>query len=181
MPDTELVNGEKITLRPIAVSDTANIVRWRNSEGVNRFFLDRRAITAESHERWLETQVFPGAVKQFIIVNRETGNDIGSCFFKDIDDAGKKAELGIFIGEAESRGKGLGSDTVRTLTGYGFETLGLNKVYLRVLASNARAMVAYKNVGFKTDGVLRQDCFCDGRFEDVCIMSILKNEFFGRN
>ena len=175
-----MLKGKKITLRPIASADTESIVKWRNSEGVNRFFLDRRPITPESHERWLETQVFTGAVKQFIIVNNETGNDVGSCFLKDIDEVSKKAELGIFIGEDEARGKGLGSDAVLTLTGYGFDALELNKVYLRVLASNARAVAVYKNVGYKTDGVLRKDYFSGVRFEDVYIMSILKNEFFRR-
>jgi len=62
------------------------------------------------------------------------------------------------------------------MVNYGFKNLNLNRIYLRVFETNARAIHCYEKAGFKHEGRLRQACFLDGEYKDVLMMSILKSE-----
>jgi len=66
---------------------------------------------------------------------------------------------------------------MRTFLRHAFVTLNLNRVSLRVLKSNQRAMKVYERVGFKLVGRLREDRYSQGRFEDTLIMGILYDEW----
>ena len=57
---------------------------------------------------------------------------------------------------------------------YAFETLNLNRVWLHVYEDNKGAIRAYEKVGFKTEGVLRQDSFRRGRYGNTVMMGILE-------
>jgi RimJ/RimL family protein N-acetyltransferase len=65
---------------------------------------------------------------------------------------------------------------VQTLSGWGFDTLNLNRVFLRVFADNARAIRCYAKVGYQQEGRLRQHDFYNGAYRDVLIMGLLRGE-----
>jgi RimJ/RimL family protein N-acetyltransferase len=60
---------------------------------------------------------------------------------------------------------------------YGFCHLNLHRVHLTVLKTNDRAISLYEKLGFKTEGILRDEQFRDGRYVDVIVMGILENEW----
>lgn len=64
---------------------------------------------------------------------------------------------------------------------YGFFELGLNKIYLYTISNNERARKVYLRNGFVHEGVLRKHYFCNGDYQDLWVMSILKNEWKGNN
>ena len=88
-----------VSIRKITRKDTKKIIKWRNSKAVMNVFIDRNPLTKEQHYNWLETKVKTGEVVQFIISDDE--KDIGSVYFRDINNNHKKAEIGIFIGDDE--------------------------------------------------------------------------------
>lgn len=170
-----LLSSEKVQLRPISESDTANIVKWRNSDSVLSWFFIRELLTEESHTKWLQNFVQTGKVAQFIIVDKQSGLDIGSTFLKDIDTVNLKAEFGIFIGEPSALGKGFGTEATSLIINYGFEHLKLHRITLRVFSDNQRAISAYKKAGFVTEGVLKEDIHVGDEFKDITIMASIKN------
>lgn len=168
-----MIEGTKVCLRPITGADTEHIIRWRNSEWVRRYFIDRNPLTREIHENWLKTRVETGRVAQFIIVEKESGQDVGTVYLRDIDPDHHRAEFGIYIGEPGLRQHGLGTEATRLICAYGFETLGLHRIYLRVLADNTAAARCYEKAGFQPEGVLRQHMFDGERYHDVALMGCL--------
>ena len=60
------------------MSDTDNIVRWRNNPNVVKNFIFREPFTAEIHTKWMENKVKTGQVVQYIIEDLESGKDVGS-------------------------------------------------------------------------------------------------------
>ncbi len=169
----DLIESESVLLRPITLEDTPLIVRWRNTESVRRNFIFREPFTAEMHTRWMQTRVASGEVLQFIIVDRESGQSVGSVYFRDVDKKNRSAEYGIFIGEEAARGKGLGSETARVFTDYGFRELGLHRISLRLLADNTQAEKSYRNAGFEREGLFRDMVLLDGEYRDVLFMAKL--------
>ena len=179
MKDLPLIEGEKVILRPITDADTDDIVRWRNDPEVWRYFLFREPFTPEMHRAWLRDKVATGRVIQYIIIDRESGRSAGSVYFRDVDPKNESAEYGIFIGEADARGKGLGSETARLFTDFGFQTLGLHRISLRLLSDNVRAQRSYEKAGFHIEGVFRDMVLLDGAWRDVTFMAKLENDSEG--
>lgn len=171
-----VINGEKLSLRPITDADTDDIVRWRNDPEVWKYFLFREPFTPEMHRNWLKTRVETGKVIQYIIVERETGKSVGSVYYRDIDEKNEAAEYGIFIGEAFARGRGLGTETARLFTAFGMDVLRLHRIFLKVLGGNDIARRSYEKAGFRTEGVFRDYVKIGGEFADVVFMARLAGE-----
>lgn len=169
--------GEKITLKPIEMEDTENILRWRNTSEIRRNFIYQETLTFEDHISWLENMVATKKVVQFIIIEKGTSQAIGSVFLRDIDLKNQKAEYGIFIGEVSAHGKGYGTEAAKLIVDYGFNELELNKIFLRVFADNLAGIRSYKKVGFVEEGLFRQDVKIENEFRDMVFMACynLKN------
>lgn len=169
---SDKANG--IFLRMMTYEDTESIVAWRNTERVKSRFLYRGEFTPQTHENWIKTMVETGKVVQMMICLENTGEAIGSVYVRDIDYANKKAEYGIFIGSEEHSGKGYGTAAAKLMLQYCFETLGLHKIFLRVLADNSRAIGSYEKAGFEREAYLKDEIFLDGRYRDLVFMAILE-------
>lgn len=169
------ITGTKVYLRPIQLSDTSNIVRWRNMPHVSHNFIFQEPFTPEMHTRWMETKVFSGEVIQYIIKDLESGQDVGSVYLRDINWVHRTAEYGIFIGEDSARGKGIGSETARLFTQYGLQELKLHRIMLRVLGHNIQAIRSYEKAGFVQEGIARSMVFLNGSYQDVVFMAILND------
>jgi RimJ/RimL family protein N-acetyltransferase len=112
--------------------------------------------------------------RDFAIVEGNT--HLGNCGLCNLDEARRKAELWIYLGER--RGGGVGSAAVRELLRLAFEELRLNRVYLRVVADNPRALEFYRRLGFKEEGRFRQDTRHGDAFVDSIWLAILAGDYF---
>ena len=139
-----VLEGAAVRLRPIADADTDLIVKWRNTPSVVQNFIFRQTFTPEMHRSWLATKVATGQVVQYIIIDKADDKPIGSVYYRDIDGHNRSAEYGIFIGEESARGKGLGTETAKLFTDFGFAELQLHRISLRVLAENTAARRSYE-------------------------------------
>ena len=166
-----MLQNERILLREIASTDTPNIIRWRNNPNVRERFMQQELFTEESHEEWLRTQVQTGHVAQYIITDRVSGRDVGSTFLRDIDNDNHHAEIGIFIGENEARGCGLGVSAVLLLTEHGFQELKLHRVFARILADNDASLRCFEKAGYIRESYCHDDVRINDRYRDIVFMA----------
>lgn len=166
----------KIYLRLMMREDTDLIVAWRNSDAVRRNFIYQEPFTREGHENWIRTMVDTGRAVQMMICDLDADTPFGSVYIRDIDRHHNKAEYGIFIGEPDARGRGVGTAAARLMLRYCFEEQKLHRVYLRVLAENLPAIRSYEKAGFVKEGFLRGDVRIDGEYRDVVWMAAIAGE-----
>lgn len=166
----------QIYLRPMNAEDTDMIVAWRNKPSVKNYFIYRADFTREGHLYWLHEVVEKGHACQMVICDKATDKPLGSVYIRDIDQNHKKGEYGIFLGEEAARGRGIGTEAACLMIQYGFEKLGLHRIYLRVLAGNERAIRSYEKAGFKQEGYLHHDVCIDGEYMDIVWMAIVNEE-----
>ena len=171
-----VLEGSKVILRPISMADTPLILKWRNTDSVRKNFIYRELFTEETHINWMNTKVATGEVVQFIIHDKEHGRDVGSVYLRDINPLHESAEFGIFIGEDEARGRGIGSNAATLICDYGFDALKLHRISLRLLGNNSAARRSYEKVGFKHEGTFTDMVKLDGKFTDIEFMAIVKKE-----
>ena len=173
---SNVLEGDKVRIRPITMEDTPHIVAWRNDPHVRKNFVFQTLFTPEIHEAWMRGPVEQGTVCQFIIELQQSKKPIGSVYFRDIDPINENAEYGIFIGENDARGCGYGTEAAKLALDYAFHNLNLHRVFLRVFANNQQAVQSYKKAGFQQEGLFRESVKIDGKFFDMIFMAIIKKE-----
>lgn len=167
------VEGEQIVLRPMTEEDTPLVVRWRNNPRVRACFVFRETFTEELHQRWIREHIEgAGDVVQWIICRREENGTrpVGSVYFRDIDSERETAEYGIFIGEDDAVGHGIGTETARLACRAAREQLGLKTVILRVYCDNTPAIRSYERAGFTVVEKLADVRSTDGEIRDMFMM-----------
>ncbi len=102
---------------------------------------------------------------------------VGGCGLINLDYLHRRAEIGIFVGDKALWGRGVGSEAMTLVIGYGFDYLNLHRIYLRVFAENARAIRVYEGLGFQHEGRFRDAEWRHGRWLDMLYMSILEPEW----
>lgn len=83
----------------------------------------------------------------------------------------------IIIWDADSVGKGVGTEATWMVTDYGFRALNCHRIWLGVHEDNKGAIKVYEKVGYKLEGVLRDAIFCYGKFSNTRTYSMLRPEW----
>lgn len=175
-----MIYGKATLLRRPDRDDLPHFVRWLNNPETRRYLQAFQPMSLTEEEQW-----FDGLLKDtsratyfYCIAARESGELIGNVGLKDVDTRCRSAELGIMIGDGANQNRGYGTDAMLTMLRFSFEELNLNRVMLRVHEDNVRAIRVYEKVGFVHEGRLRQAQWKSGRYYDILIMAILRDEWF---
>jgi RimJ/RimL family protein N-acetyltransferase len=87
------------------------------------------------------------------------------------------ARLACIIGSRQHMGRGYGSAAIAHLLDHAFGELALHKVWLMAFSTNHRALATYRRIGFREEGVLREEYFHDGGWHDMVRLSLLGREW----
>ena len=171
-----ILRGQKVVLRPFRWTDVPYQHRWMNDREVSHFLKVGGDVPIEDVEEWYDVPVDPDDPRTFAILAGE-GEVIGAIQLRKISWDHSWGELAMLIGEKAYWGKGYGTDAVRTFLRWCFQDIGLNRVELHVLEYNQRATRCYEKAGFSKEGVLRRRFFREGRYWDLHVMGILREEW----
>lgn len=171
-----MIRGDKVIFRAIEREDLAQLRDWRNDPDLRRRTREFRLLSLENQERWFKGLHDDRNTIMFAVLN-EKRNLIGVVGLTYIDWKNRRAEVSIYIGEKTVQGQGYGLDALRTITRYGFHEANLHKLYAEIFAFNEPSVRLFEKVGFKRDGVKREDQYVDGKYWDTFVYSILAREF----
>jgi len=181
-----VIYGERIRFRAAEREDLPTFVRWINDPEVQQGIGIYLPYSQVAEENWFESMLKHPLDEHVLAIEvrqpaanggEESWKLIGSCGFSDIDRRNRSAEFGINIGEKDYWNRGYGTEAVRLLVKYGFNTLNLHRIFLRVFETNPRAVRAYEKAGFTHEVRYRQAEFRNGKYIDMLVMSILRDEF----
>jgi len=161
--------GTTVTLRPVTALDIPRlteilaqpeVARWwpgYDAERTRREFLEAPDVTA------------------FTIT--VVGDLIGSAqYHEEPSDDYRHASIDVFLDPAW-HGKRLGSDSVRALARHLLYERGHHRLAIDPPAANAKAIRAYRRVGFKPIGTARHySRDGDGQWKDALLMDLLKQD-----
>lgn len=160
-----LTNG-KMTLRPIEESDLTLILAWRNRDSIRTSFFDSAIITWQQHLKFWQNYLCRNNDQMWIVSWK--GLPCGTVALYNIDYIDSSAEYGrLMLPDRDAMSddhqmlKALGGAAHivnEMIVDYAFTSLGLHKVYGRILAGNQSAIRNVKNSGFtvskEPDGTL---------------------------
>ncbi|MFX1456861.1 MAG: GNAT family N-acetyltransferase [Promethearchaeota archaeon] len=178
-----MLKGERVTLGPIKREYIDLYLKWFNDPEITQYLTMYRPLTRMFEEDWIENLKNRDDTIAFaILIHDENGEErhIGNCGIHNIDWKNRVAEVGITIGEKDCQSKGYGTEAMEILIDYGFKSVNLNRIQLRVYEFNTRAINSYSKIGFMEEGRMRQAIFISGEYHDVIFMSILREEWVKR-
>ena len=175
-----MIYGKRIRLRGVERTDIPKSFEWINDPEVNEGLAVYLPMSLRDEEQWFERISQREQEEKPMVIEIREGAGwklVGNCRVFNIEWTPRSAELGIMIGEKSIWNQGYGTETMQLLLQHGFETLNLNRIYLRVYSTNPRAIRAYEKAGFVMEGTLRQAVYKHGKYADVHIMSVLSSEW----
>lgn len=168
-----ILAGERVRLRPMTPDDAEHIARWAADPDFARSQWGRmRKQGIEAAREFIGWFDKPGS--RLFAIEHE-GRVVGFANYRDLNTGDRKCEIGLGIGEKDLWSRGLGRDALRTLLRHLFEDLDLQRVGLHVIATNDRAIAAYKAAGFEVEGTERLSRRADdGTFHDMVAMAAIR-------
>lgn len=162
---------KKIYLRPIVKSDIKKLNEWKNDEETYKFLGGGfMPISIDQQEKWLDSMIdLTGNNKRFMICDNED-LVIGMIGLYNINCIHRNCEIGVYIGEKNSRGNGYGKKACILVETFAKEYLNLRKIKLNVVFDNNYALNMWESLGYIKVGELVEERFIKGEYLNLIIM-----------
>jgi len=166
--DTERFYLERLTIEHLS----QEYVDWLNDNQVNQFLMTGGNYTSEMLKDFL-INVSNQDMYFWAIKDKMDDRHLGNIKIHPINVKHGWGEYGILIGDQSYWGKGVGFEVSSAVINFCFEgNLKLRKINLGVRAENIAAIVLYKKLGFKIEGVFKKHLVTSTGFDDVLRMAI---------
>jgi len=171
---------DRLFLRESTFEDCKYFSKWEQDKNVTTFFTindgrDYEEITREFFEREGDK-----SQKQFTICMKNSGEPIGRIYISSINYHYDSLDISrIYIAEQNNRGKGFGEEALLLALKWAFEDMNMERVTLDHFTGNDIAGNLYEKVGFRREGVMRHGGKKNGKYVDLHLMSMLRDEYFG--
>lgn len=172
-----MIIKEEIYIRLMEESDIDYKVAWFNDPEVRKTLNLEFPISKIGTRNWLSSVSKNSTRKDFVICVKENDMPIGYCGLVNMDLKNRKAESYLGIGDKSQWGKGYATQARKAILDYGFDNLSLNKIYSYIWAENEAMIHINEKVGYKKEGLLRDDVFHEGEYRDKYLMGLLKDEY----
>lgn len=169
----------KIHLRPLMEKDAEHMLEWMTDPSIICFFrFDASDVSEDTCCNFIRSANGDEKCRHYAIAG-ESDEYLGTISLKEIDYAEKQAEYAISTRSC-AHGTGAASQATQEILRIAFEELGLEKVYLNVLAENLRANGFYRKIGFKFDRLEKKAITIHDVEKDLNWYSISKEEYLER-
>lgn len=153
-------------------------ISWITDPEYRRYHSEEPLTRSELLVRLREGYYFTTSEKGMFIIEAADGTPLGWVNYRKEGGIGFDAyELGILIGQAKDRGKGIGPPSLSMLIDYLFHTYQTERIQARVLEHNPKSLRLCEKVGFYQEGRLRSVFCLDGRMLDAFMLSITRPEW----
>lgn len=172
-PSTEF--RAEVQLAPMTSAHAQQTYQWLCDPLVSGNLGLRRTPSLEYTTQWISDAQSDPQISPFAILRE--GKHVGNAILDRFDDYLQSARLSIYIGELQQRGAGIGFMATFLALEYGFKQKGLHKIWLTVHARNFPAIHIYTKVGFKLEGILRDEFWLEKERVAALCMGLLHHEF----
>lgn len=173
------IEGERLYFKGIEASDLSDrYVDWMNDPEISQYMETWHfPHTRENISKYIEAHTDNRNEPFFGIMLKEAHKSepyaqahIGNIKLGQINWIHRYADVSLFIGEKELRGKGYGTEAIQMLTDYAFNRLNLHKLKAGIYSKNEASIKAFKKAGFEFEAELKDHVFFDGEYIDVILM-----------
>jgi RimJ/RimL family protein N-acetyltransferase len=173
-----VISGDRIGLRAIEREDLKALMDWRNRPEFRRNFREFRELAMANQEAWFQALATDQRQLMFAVVDRNDGHLLGASGLCYIDWVSRNCDMSLYIGEDNLYIDDVyAPDAARTTLRYGFDELGMHRVWVEIYEYDTVKQRLLESLGFQLDGRHREHHYADGRYHDSLFYGLLASEF----
>ena len=158
----------------------------RNSNWYNWFNDEETTKYMQKHyfpnTKRLQTEYFVNEIEgnnkniQLGIVNKKDNIMVGIISLNNIDYINRKCDASCIIGEKKYQDMKSYIEAYKLIIKHGFETLNMNRISGGTIKKELEDILC-KYLGFKSEGILRESVYKNGKYYDVYCHSIISQDY----
>lgn len=175
--DQILIYTERLTIKPISLSDASDMFDYRSDESVSRFqnfkpktiaeiekFIKHYTKSFNEEDSWFQAGVY---------LNTKMIGDIGIHF---LGPENRQCEIGYTISPRYQK-NGYGKESVSAMVHYLFGKLKKHRITASLDPRNAASIALLESIGFRKEGLFRKSILNNGGWEDDLVYAVLDEEW----
>lgn len=166
------IKCDRCILRGWEISDIDSLVENANNYriAVNMRDLFPHPYTIEDAKTWIKITNNNETKCNFAItVNDQAIGAIGLALGEDIERI--SAEVGYWLGE-KYWGTGIASSALKGIVNYGFNDLGLKRIFAKPFEHNMASRRVLEKNGFYLEGILKRSAFKEGKIYNQALYAV---------
>lgn len=174
-----VMETERLRLRKIEVQDAENMLTYLQDPDVMEYYGLPPFVSTEQvldEIAWYNKIFTQQTGIRWGITLKDEDKIIGSLGFLNWVPMHHRVDIGYELNQ-EYWGKGIASEALQAVLAYGFETMELERVQALIEPANLASIHLVEKHGFLREGLLRNYEFGNGKFDDLLMYAILKEDF----
>ncbi len=170
-----MLEGKKVNLRVIDTEDISTYAEWMNDRAfVGEFFIPRQRAHSDYEKGFKERS--PDS--ETLIIETKDGTKAGwiTFFLSRFGGYATSTEIGYMLAP-EHRGKGYCTEAVTIILDYLFLLQKTERIQAVIADENVASKRILEKTGFEREGVLRKLVYSIGKWWNVTVYSILREEW----
>jgi ribosomal-protein-alanine N-acetyltransferase len=174
---------QRLILREFVAEDWPTVLAYQSDPRYLRYYewTERTEADVRSFvQRFVDRQAEEPRLKyQLAITVAGEGRLIGNCGVRLAEAGAEAGDLGYEIAPAYW-GRGYATEAAEAMMRFGFEALGLHRIWAHTVAENAASQRVMEKLGMRCEGRLRETQWYKGRWWDTVVYGILEEEWRDR-
>ena len=172
-----MLETRNLILRESVFDDCVLFAEWEKRADVQEFFTMNEDRDYEEIVRNFINYSQDPTKELFTITIKPSGTPIGRIYLSRIDHEEDSMDITrIYIADTEQRNKGYGEEALRCILEYAFINHHMERVTIDYFTRNMPARHLYHKIGFTDEGTMRHAGKKNGKYYDLCLMSMLRSE-----
>jgi RimJ/RimL family protein N-acetyltransferase len=173
--------GKRVYLRTLQPQDLDDLAEWAENPFIERMvgseFLNAYKHVYDKDPSFYDAMLTDTTQVVLIVeANRGWTKPLGVARLFNIHLLEGYAFLEVILTDQKALRRGFGVEAGRLISYYGVDVLGLHRIEAKVYEYNVLSANSLRRNGFRQEGVLRKAGYQDGRYWDVLVFGILKDE-----
>lgn len=172
-----VLETERLVLREIVSSDAEDLFAFRSDAEEQEYNGGPLISRGEADQliRELAVKFRDESSLHWGLTLREEGRVVGLFGYSNLSLEHRRSEVGYDLARS-LWGNGYALEAMRAVLRHGFETMNLNRIYAVPRSDNLSSVKLLERLGFKLEGVHRDEFFFDGVFRDESLFALLKRD-----
>lgn len=159
-------------VRPMHVRDLERVLAWRNHPDIRSYMYTAHIISVDEHKDWFESA--SADPHKHLLIYEQNGLPVGFSSITELGASGV-ADWGFYLSPEAPKGAGTGLGVA--VLNYAFDRLRLHKICGQALEYNERSVRFHNRLGFRREGVLREQHFDGQKRHSVLCFGLLSYEW----
>ena len=164
--------NDDLSIRQIESTDLDLVLRWRNDPEIRRSMLTQHEISAEEHAHWFES--LHNNSNKCVMIVEQSKIPFGLVHFTKLNSF-DVMEWGFYINPSAPKGSGM--KLAKLALQFAFIENKWPKVCGHVLSSNFSSRRFHMKLGFKLEGVLKQQVYINKEWLSLWCYGLLAAEW----